>query len=108
MSKNDWWKDLKERLKDFAMQVVSILIDSVFLALWVIAQWAVEYVIKRFGLSGIIDRLVLQAFQVIFAISTLAVVALYIYADISILYLRTQRKIQRERELSKASDSDNE
>ena len=108
MSENDWWKDLKERLKFFVTQVVQILIDSFYLAFWVIAQWAVnEYVVKRLKLSGI-DEWVYLAFQVIFAVSTLIVIALYIFADIYIMYLRTRRRIQYERELSKANDPDNE
>lgn len=106
MSENDWWKDLKGRLKFFATQVVQILIDSLYLALWVIAQWAVnEYVVQRLKLSGM-DEWVYLAFQVIFALSTLVVVVLHVGADIVIMYLRTRRRIQYEVELSKGTEGE--
>jgi len=46
-------------------------------------------------LTGI-DRVVLAIFQFLFAISTLAPVAITIYRDIRIMLLRTQRKIRSE------------
>jgi hypothetical protein len=108
MDEIDWWRDLKERLEVFVTQAASSLIDSGFLALWVIVQWAMnEYVVNRLKLSGI-DKWVLLAFQVVFALSTLAPVVMYIYVDIRVMILKAQRRIRREKQLSIAKDSNNE
>jgi len=108
MNENDWWKDLKDRLKVFSIQAISSLIDSSFLALWVIVQWAVnEYVVNRLQLADI-DKWVLSAFQVVFAVSTLAPIVVYIYVDIRVMVLRAQRRIRYEIKLSGANEPNNE
>lgn len=108
MIENEWRKDLKDRLRVFSIQAISSLIDSGFLALWVIVQWAVnEYVVKRLELADI-DKWVLSAFQVIFAISTLVPIVVYIYVDTRVMVLRAQRRIRCEINLSKANGSNNE
>jgi ABC-type transport system involved in Fe-S cluster assembly fused permease/ATPase subunit len=108
MSENDYWKDLKDRLRVFATQAASILIDAGFLALWLIVQWAVkEYVIKKLEISGI-EKFVLLIFQVIFAISTLAPIVIYIYTDIKVMHLRAKKRINQEIELGKANDLQSE
>ena len=50
---------------------------------------------KSIVLTGI-DRVVFTIFQILFAISTLAPVAITIYRDIRIMLLRAQHKIRIE------------
>jgi hypothetical protein len=57
-------------------------------------------VIANLQLSGI-DKWVLSAFQLLFAVSTLAPVVVYIYVDIRVMLLRAQGKIRHEIMLSK-------
>jgi hypothetical protein len=96
MSASKEWAELKDTLRFFTIWTVSSLIDSAFLALWVAGQWVVNnWVVKPLELTGI-DRLVLTIFQILFAISTLAPVAITIYRDIRIMLLRTNRKIRSE------------
>ena len=102
MNDNNEWNDLIGELKVFSIWIVSSLIDVGFLALWVSVQWIVnENVIKTFTFSGI-DRWILLAFQVIFALSTLAPIVVYIYVDIRVMLLGAQRRIGQEIALSKA------
>jgi hypothetical protein len=96
MGKVNEWKELRETLRLFTVWTVTSLIDSSFLALWVIIQWILNnQVIIPLKLTGI-DQFVLIIFQVLFALSTLAPVVITIYRDIRIMLLRTQRKIRGE------------
>lgn len=106
MSKTNEWTELKDTLKLFTVWTVSSLIDSAFLALWVTIQWIVSSkVITPLRLTGI-DRLILTIFQILFAISTLAPIAITIYRDIRIMLLRTQRKIRSEIHISEYNEPD--
>ena len=99
MSNSREWIELKEAIRLFAVWGVTSLIDSLFLALWIVIQWIMyTKVITPLELSGI-DKLVLAGFQFLFAISTLAPVAITIYRDIRIMLIRTQRKIRDEIEI---------
>ena len=96
MSDSKEWAELKDTLRLFTIWTVSSLIASAFLALWVTVQWVVNNkVVTPLILTGI-DKVVLTVFQVLFAISTLAPVAITIYRDIRIMLLRTNRKIRNE------------
>lgn len=105
MSEIKEWIELKETLRLFVVWGITGLVDSLFLALWVAIQWLVDSnVITPLELSGI-DSLVLDGFQVLFAISTLAPVAITIYRDIRIMLIRTQRKIRSEIEIGDGHES---
>ena len=95
------WKDLFRELKVFTIWAVSGLIDSSFLALWVFVQWLVDQkVITKFQLSGT-DQWVFSAFQILFAVSTLAPVVIYIYVDLRVMLIHAQKRIKHETEMSK-------
>jgi hypothetical protein len=90
------WKNVGGELKVFAVWIASSIMDSVFVAIWVLLQWFVsEKVIHGLRLSGV-DTWVLGAFQVLFAMSTLVPVVIYIYVDIRIMILRAQQMIRLE------------
>jgi hypothetical protein len=102
MDDSNEWKELKAELRVFSIWVATSLIDSVFLAMWVAIQWLVnEKIIANLQLSGI-DQWVLLAFQILFAFSTLAPVATYIYVDIRVMVLRGKKRLEREIELNKS------
>jgi hypothetical protein len=106
MGKSKEWKELKETLRLFTVWTVSSLIYSAFLALWVIVQWFVNNkIIRPLILTGI-DQFDLTVFQILFAISTLAPVAITIYRDIRIMLLRTQRKIRKEIRIGEYNEPD--
>ena len=106
MSKSKEWKEVTDTLRLFTVWTVSSLIDSAFLVLWVTVQWFVNNkVIRPLILTGI-DQLVLTIFQILFAVSTLAPIAITIYRDIRIMLLRTQRKIRKEIRIGEYNEPD--
>jgi len=105
MADGDEWGELALETKTFIRWAISSLLDSAFLAFWVWVQWLTSgKVIAPLKLSGV-DQWVLSAFQILFGVSTLAPVVIYIYADIRVMLLRAQRRIQQEKKLGKASGS---
>ena len=87
--------DVKSRARNLGVHIVHILIDAAFLVLWLALQYGVDYVIKKLELSGI-GYWMLVIFQVVFAISTLVPVIIYIWLDISVMVIRAGKKIKQE------------
>ncbi len=108
MNSQDDWKELFSEIRVFAKWAVSSLLDGGFLVLWVFIQWIVnDRVIVNLPLYGI-DSWVLGIFQIIFAVSTLAPVLIYITVDITKMFLRAKRAIQHEVNLGKQTEQSNE
>ena len=98
------WVELRKTIRLYIIWGAVTFIDSLFLALWITIQWLVSNkVITPLKLDGI-DTLILFVFQILFAISTLAPVAITIYRDIRIMLLRTQRQIRQETELGETHE----
>jgi hypothetical protein len=94
-------QDIKIGAKVLLKWIVAVLLDGVFLVFWVLIQWAVNnYAVVRFPLSGI-DSWMLSTFQLLFALSTLTPIIIYIFVDISKMVFRAHRTIRREFELSR-------
>jgi hypothetical protein len=88
---------LLERLKVFLIQILSCLIDSCFLVLWVVIQWGTDYLIKSFKLSHL-NMIWFNIFQVILGLSTLVPILMYIYTDIRIMVMSYLKKISELRD----------
>ena len=96
MNENHYWTELKNTVKLFSFWSLTTLIDTLFLVIWVSIQWIVgDKVIAPLKLTGI-DQYVLIIFQIMFAVSTLAPVAITVYSDIRIMLIKTQSKIHQE------------
>lgn len=80
----------------FVEHFLGILIDTSFLGLWVLLQWILEQAIERFRLAGVIDAYVLTAFRIFFAVSTLALMAIFLSVDIGVVMIRAWRKLNKE------------
>jgi hypothetical protein len=89
----------------FSRWFVSGLIDSVFLAFWAFVQYTTNGVIGNIQLFGI-DQVVFIIFQWLFAISTLAPIAIYVYVDIRVMLIRAKKRIGREEKLGKTHGND--
>jgi len=95
------WKDLNIQLRVYTIWALSGIIDSVFLVVWVFTTWLVnEKIVAYFQVHGI-DRWVLETFQVLFALSTLAPIVIYIVGDISRMVIQARRKLQLELDKAK-------
>ena len=95
------WKDLNTQLKDYTIWALSGVIDSVFLTVWVFTTWFVdEKIVAYFQVYGI-NKWVLSTFQVLFSLSTLAPVVIYIVSDISKMVIQARRKLLLELDKAK-------
>lgn len=95
MDNGNEWNDLRSRLRTFTVWAISGIVDGAFLALWVVVQFFADSAVAFFDPSGI-SQFVLPLFQILFAVSTLAPIAIYIYADIRVMVKRARRRIDRE------------
>lgn len=85
--------DVSVEFKTFLKWAIASLIDGSFLVAWAFIQYGSNWLIAKLELSGI-DKWVFLAFQVLFAVSTLAPVIFYIYKDLVVMYIRTQVDIE--------------
>jgi hypothetical protein len=95
--------DVQEQVGDFAKQILGILLDTVYLTVWVCAQWITAKVVANLELSGM-DSWMLLIFQIIFAVSTLAVVVMWLYKDLTITWWRVRRRVMQEQLQVKLDD----
>jgi hypothetical protein len=93
MPSNGTLSSVSIQAKLFTTWAVSSLIDGGFLVLWVIVQWSVSKTIETFPLKGP-DQWVLSVFQILFSISTLVPVIVYIYIDVRLMLLQARRTIR--------------
>jgi hypothetical protein len=101
-----WLDVLINRVKNLGKQIICVVINSVFLSLWVVVQYLVKLLIQKLELS-VINRPTLIVFQVIFALSTLAPVILFFYKDLRIIIIRVQRQIRKEAQFNETNCNDN-
>lgn len=96
MATDNKWVELQEQTKTLAVYAISNLLDSGYLALWVVLQWLMDTrVFSAYKLSGL-DTWFLYGFQILFAISTFVPIAIIYYGDITILLVRTHERIMNE------------
>ena len=96
-------EDLKNHLRLHLFTALAALIDAAFLVFWVVMQWFVSHILDGIHLSGI-DVLTKGAFLVMFAVSTLTPILVYMYRDIRIVIIRSNHAIQQELEMSSNSN----
>jgi hypothetical protein len=71
----------RERVGMFGKHMLWLIIETVFLALWVVIQWSVDtFVIQRFQIDAF-HHAVLQTFQVLFAVTTFWPIAHYTFYE---------------------------
>lgn len=93
--------EMRQRLKLFALQMVSCLINALFVAAWAFLQWVVQkYAVQPLGLAEL-DKWMLLAFHALFALTTLVPIVCYVVVDLRKIILRTYRVV-REQEASPA------
>jgi hypothetical protein len=88
-------EDLAGRLKLFIIQVLSVLIDSLFLGGWVLINWGTDtFVFASFPLRDP-DKFVLNIVQIVFAVATFFPVVAYIAVDLTSVMLRARVSVQK-------------
>jgi hypothetical protein len=107
MNEDSWPESPKIKFRRLRKQIICIVVDTAFLCFWVVIQYLAKLLIERLGLSGI-DRWVLLTFQVVFAVSTITPVIIYIYKDIKVMLIRMTRQIKQEIIYNEIADEYNE
>jgi uncharacterized membrane protein len=87
--------ELPERLRALGTNLASAAIDCAFLVLWLALQAGVHSLVTRFPVVGL-EAVLLTAFQVIFATSTLVPVAIYVLVDMIRMGVRAYRAAREE------------
>jgi len=103
MKNKEWGK-----LKELKVWVSTILVDTIFLILWLLCQFVISFLIDKLTLSGRINLLLLTVFQVIFAVSTLSPVLIYIYIDIRLMLIKAKKLINQEKQPVQIGENDDE
>jgi hypothetical protein len=85
MEANDEGDGLRGNQNSILVLVISGLIDAGFVLVWIVTQFLVSrFVFRTPPVVSSLDSWIVLAFQVIFAISTLVPVALYVIRDVTI------------------------
>jgi len=84
--------DLGLRLRTFVIQIVSVLIDTLFLSVWLLLQWSLKNLSEKFQLDGIHGHM-LSVYQVTFGLATLFPITAYIAVDLWTIYVRSKKAI---------------
>lgn len=93
----DALEPIKNRVQELGKQIACVILDSTFLSIWVLVQYIVNHlIIDKYELSSILNKWVLMAFELIFALSTLLPIIIYTYLDIVIIIKRARRYFNEE------------
>jgi len=79
-------RDLQSRILSLLENTLSMLADALFLAIWLGTQYGLAVLIRMVDLS-MLDKWVLLAFQLVFAISTLVPVLIYVVKDLVLIVM---------------------
>ena len=75
------------------IEILSTIANVLYLCLWVAAQAMAAYFIQKVS----IDEWLRCCFRIVFGLSTLAVVVIYIWVDVSCIWFKAKARIDRER-----------
>jgi hypothetical protein len=100
----DMRKEIIDHIKPLLVWTVTGLIDSVFIILWVVVQYLTDRLVEPFKLTGI-NNIQFVIFQILFAISTLLPLLLWIFKDIIIMGIQVQTQIKQALQQASLSSS---
>lgn len=66
--------------------------DGLFLCLWAATNFGVHFAINKIHLEGS-DEVIAMVLQALFGLATLVPIAIFIYRDIRIMWVRANQKI---------------
>ena len=84
----------KDRIRVLGVLSISVVIDVVFMAIWVLVNWLLDQkVLEPMRLSGA-DALLLTIFRYLFGGATLIAVLVYTVEDIIIMVVQALQRIK--------------
>src|ERR1700758_2088741 len=84
---------VRAKAGEMTRHLVCAFLDSIFLALWAVPNVYIGRFIDGLQFAGI-EEIVLRCLQVLFGISTLAPICIWIYKDVRIMVKRANREIE--------------
>lgn len=103
MDKDLWknqWEDLKDVVTmffDLMIVLLSTLPSVVFIIGWIVAQHYGNYLINKLDLPDL-DTVTLVIFRIIFALSTLFFLVVFIYYNHRLIFLKARKRFERQRD----------
>lgn len=86
-------EELRNEVKTRWREILCTVINIFYLCLWVAAQAAAAWFIEKVS----IGEWLRFCFRVVFGLSTLAVVVIHIWEDVSRIWIRAKARIEQER-----------
>lgn len=85
-------KEESEKVKDFASSALSLVLSSVYIVFWSVFQFIIAKLLEGIKLTGL-DYYLLLIGQILFAISTLSFVLIYVYREIKMYWKKVKKEI---------------
>ncbi len=86
---------LASRVAIFAVWAISVIVDCLFLAIWIVTQWGIEQLEPL--LRSTLHAWLFDSFEIAFGVSTLCPVLIYIYVDLRIMAIQASAAITEQR-----------
>jgi len=97
---SEWWDGLLRDLRTRGRWLVCMMIDSGFLAVWILVQFACAQIEHTFSLAGV-DQFNLSIFRILFSLATLSPIILNLYGDIMVELHQTIERINNNKSAKK-------
>lgn len=91
----DWTKQISETGQVFLVFTATLLIDAVYILIAVFVNVGVDQLIGLVKLTGL-TYWTITITQVLLALASLFAVAMYVYSDMRIIFIRVQKLIAKE------------
>ena len=88
---------IKEKTTGLFLSVFNVLINAIFLVVWIFIQYQLQQVMNYYQLAEIIGSSLLFGFQVIFAFFTFIGIFMGLLQDIILKYHRMKKRIEKEK-----------
>jgi len=99
--------DIEMPLKFFAILSLDTLFNSIFLAIWAIIQFILNYVLGLLQLEGF-DGSIIRLAQIVFAVTTFIPILMYYYMGLRVGWIRIHQRIDRERRKREIENANSE
>ncbi len=88
----------EKKIKTFSQNVVTMLANLSFLAIWMLAQYGIFYLSSNYSTNDKMNENTVIVIRVLFAIGTVIPIIINMYRDISIMIIQANKEIQNEKD----------
>jgi hypothetical protein len=87
--------EVKEKGGEMVTHFCCVFVDGLFLCLWAAINFGVSLAVRNYFPSDGVDAIIGFVLQGLFGIATLAPIAIDIYRDLRVMWIRANRKIAK-------------